>query len=329
MTIDTTPYRAGGLARAPVGRRGGNPRGLRRALMPRALTAAACAAVAAGAALDRDDPPPARALPAPPSLRSLAPSPLPRRPAAAAPAAAPSPPSHATRERAAVARVMHRTPFVSSGARRRKTVALTFDDGPSPYTHRLVGELRSRHVPATFFQVGQMVSGFPSAAREVSRHFPVGDHTASHPQLALLPRAAQRAQVTSTIRTLEAVDGGPRPSARRPDLFRPPYASFDRATLHVARRERMLMVLWDVDSADYTLPGTRQIVRNVVSNVRPGSIVLMHDGGGPRSQTLAAVPAIVRTLRRRGYRFVTVPRMMLSAPPRHPQKLPPGAGPGG
>ena len=91
----------------------------------------------------------------------------------------------------------------------------------------------------------------------------------------------------------------------------------------------MLTVLWDVDSADYTLPGTAQIVRNVVSRVRPGSIVLMHDGGGPRSQTVAAVPHIVRALRRRGYRFVTVPQMMRVAPPRAHQKLPPGAGPGG
>ena len=75
------------------------------------------------------------------------------------------------------------------------------------------------------------------------------------------------------------------------------------------------MVLWDVDSRDWTRPGVGRIVRNVVSRVRPGSIVLLHDGGGLRWQTVAAVPAIVRALRARGFRFVTVPRMMRVDPP--------------
>lgn len=284
----------------------------------RVLPLCAVAVAAALAVVPRDAEKATAALPAPPSLRALAPSPLPRRPA-------PPPPSRAERDRAAVARAARRFPFVSAGGASRRTVALTFDDGPSPYTHSLVRELRRRRVPATFFQVGQMVSAWPGAAREVRRRgFPVGDHSASHPPLALLGAAAQRAQVTSTVSTLRRIDR----VRRRPDLFRPPYASFDRATLRVARKQRMLTVLWDVDSADYTLPGTAQIVRNVVSHVRPGSIVLMHDGGGPRSQTVAAVPAIVRALRRRGYRFVTVPQMMRVAPPRGRQKLPPGAGPG-
>jgi peptidoglycan/xylan/chitin deacetylase (PgdA/CDA1 family) len=94
----------------------------------------------------------------------------------------------------------------------------------------------------------------------------------------------------------------------------------------VLRRERMLMVLWDVDSRDWTRPGARAIVRNVVPRVRPGSIVLMHDAGGNRLQTVAALPFIVRRLRARGFRFVTVPQMMLTAPPAGRQKLPPGAG---
>ena len=176
-------------------------------------------------------------------------------------------------------------------------------------------------MPATFFQVGQMVAAFPGAAREVERSFPVGDHTLSHPPMSRLRWAVQRREVRAQAWRLRAVEG-----ARFPVLFRPPYARFDRRTLGVLRRERMLMVLWDVDSADWTRPGARQIVRNVVSRVRPGSIVLMHDAGGDRSQTVAALPAIVRRLRARGFRFVTVPQMMLTAPPARRQKLPPGAG---
>ncbi len=227
----------------------------------------------------------------------------------------------ALRERRAVERVMGRMPYVASGSRRGRRVALTFDDGPGPYTSRLVRVLRSRHVPATFFQVGEMVSAFRAAARHVERHFPVGDHTLSHPQMSHLTWRAQRAQVLSAAARLRGVEG-----TRFPLLFRPPYASFDGRTLEVLHRERMLMVLWDVDSQDYTRPGVRRIVHNVVSAVRPGSIVLMHDAGGDRSQTIAALPFIVRRLRHRGYRFVTVPRMMMKAPPPRRQKLPRGAG---
>jgi peptidoglycan/xylan/chitin deacetylase (PgdA/CDA1 family) len=227
----------------------------------------------------------------------------------------------AGREQQAVERVRSYTPFVSAGGRRGRLVALTFDDGPGPYTHRLVRVLRARHVPATFFQVGQMVSAFPGAARAVERRFPVGDHTLSHAPMGLLSRRVQTAQVLAGASRLRIVE-----RARWPVLFRPPYASFDAATLSVLRRERMLMVLWDVDSEDYTRPGVRAIVRNVVSRVHGGSIVLMHDAGGDRSQTVAAVPLIVRALRRRGFRFATVPRMMLAAPPAGRQKLPPGAG---
>jgi peptidoglycan/xylan/chitin deacetylase (PgdA/CDA1 family) len=230
-------------------------------------------------------------------------------------------PGVAVRERRAVERVMGYTPYVSFGGRGKRQVALTFDDGPGPYTWRVVRVLRRMHVPATFFQVGQMIAAFPRAAQDVERSFPVGDHTLSHPMMSRLPVGLQRREVRAQAARLRAVQG-----ARSPVLFRPPYASFDRRTFRVLRGERMLMVLWDVDSADWTRPGGRAIARNVVSSVRPGSIVLMHDAGGNRAQTVAALPLIVRRLRARGFRFVTVPRMMLTAPPRARQKLPPGAG---
>jgi peptidoglycan/xylan/chitin deacetylase (PgdA/CDA1 family) len=220
----------------------------------------------------------------------------------------------------AVSRVLARTPLVSSGGRRGRLIALTFDDGPGPYTWPIVRELRRLHVPATFFEVGRMMSEYPGAVRLVRQWFPVGDHTLSHAPLGLLGWRRQRDEIDAQAARLE--DFG----ASRPRLFRPPYASFDAATLRLLRSERMLMVLWSVDSRDYTLPGARQIVRNVVGAARPGAIVLMHDAGGPRAQTAAALPAIVRRLRARGYRFATVPQLLALAPPAGRQKLPPGAG---
>jgi peptidoglycan/xylan/chitin deacetylase (PgdA/CDA1 family) len=230
-------------------------------------------------------------------------------------------PGVAVRERQAVERVMAYTPYVAFGGRGKRQVALTFDDGPGPYTWQVVRVLRRMHVPATFFQVGRMIATFPRAAREVERSFPVGDHTFTHPMMSRLPQPAQRREVLAQAARLRAVEG-----AHFPVLFRPPYALFDRRTFRVLRGERMLMVLWDVDSVDWSRPGWQAIVGNVVSRTRPGSIVLMHDAGGDRSQTVAALPVIVRKLRARGFRFVTVPQMMLTAPPARGQRLPRGAG---
>jgi peptidoglycan-N-acetylglucosamine deacetylase len=90
--------------------------------------------------------------------------------------------------------------------------------------------------------------------------------------------------------------------------------SYDRRTVAIARRPGMLVVMWSVDSEDYTRPGRRAIVRNVLAGARPGAIVLMHDGGGPREQTVAALPAVIRRLRRRGFRLVTVPELLPRGP---------------
>ncbi|HEX8073731.1 MAG TPA: polysaccharide deacetylase family protein [Thermoleophilaceae bacterium] len=220
-------------------------------------------------------------------------------------------------EARAVDRVLARMPFVVSGGGRRREIALTFDDGPGPYTPEVLRVLRRLHVHATFFEVGSMERWFhASTARAIREGHAVGDHTESHPQLAGLRRRAQRAEIVGQERWLARL-GLPRPR-----LFRPPYGSLNRATLDVLRDRRMLMVLWSVDSEDYRRPGAGAIVRKVLRGARPGAIVLMHDAGGPRSQTVAALPTIVRRLRRRRYKLVTVPQLMLDDPPRRRQRLP-------
>lgn len=223
-----------------------------------------------------------------------------------------SPPDPAN---AAIDRILRQTRYVSSGGRRRE-VALTFDDGPGPYTPEVLAILERGHVPATFFQVGRMIPVFHLAARdERSRHFPIGDHTQNHPLLAALAADRQRAEIVDQTAAMRR-NGEPAPR-----LFRPPYRSYDRTTLGILHSLHMLMVLWSVDSQDYRLPGVPAIVERVLSGARPGAIVLLHDGGGPRSQTVAALPLIIAGLRARHYKLVTVPQLLETDPPLPQQQV--------
>jgi peptidoglycan/xylan/chitin deacetylase (PgdA/CDA1 family) len=196
-------------------------------------------------------------------------------------------------------------------------MALTFDDGPSPYTPEIVRILVRMHVPATFFVVGQQLSVFPSALRdEVSHGFEVGDHTQNHAWLAHLSSAGQYAQIRGAAMGIERFGGF------APRLFRPPYGIYTASTLAVLRKLHMLMVMWSIDPGDWRRPGVKAILSNVLSASKPGAIVILHDGGGDRSQTVAALPAIIRGLRHRGYRLVSVPQLITLAPPPHHQELP-------
>jgi peptidoglycan/xylan/chitin deacetylase (PgdA/CDA1 family) len=105
-------------------------------------------------------------------------------------------------------------------------------------------------------------------------------------------------------------------------LFRPPYDYYNSTTLRILKRLGMLMTLWSVDTRDWTRPGTAAIIRSALSAARPGAIILMHDGGGDRSQTVAALPAIINGLRRRHYGFVTIPQLLRVDPPPRPKGRP-------
>jgi peptidoglycan/xylan/chitin deacetylase (PgdA/CDA1 family) len=222
-------------------------------------------------------------------------------------------------ESVAIDRALALTPFVRMGGAQHRLVALTFDDGPGPYTGRLIDELQRLRVPATFFVVGYQLPEFATTLqREVDLGYVIGDHTSDHANLAQIGADGQREQIDDAAQEIGSY------GAPRPRLLRPPYGAYDQTTHELLRRRRMLSVLWSVDSQDYTQPGVDAIVSNVVDNVHPGAIVLMHDAGGERSQTLAALPRIVQQLRREGYRFVTVPRMLLLSPPPQDQQLPTG-----
>ena len=183
--------------------------------------------------------------------------------------------------------------------------ALTFDDGPSPYTAQLLGELEALGVPATFFLVGRQV---PGAERLLGRMLGdgdvIGNHTWDHADVSRGGAAA----ATELERTNAAIVSAT--AGYHPCLFRPPYGLVGPRLEPLVQSLDMQTVLWSVDPRDWSRPGTPAIVARVLSTVRPGGIILLHDGGGPRTETLAAVPEIVSRLRARGYRFLTVPALL-------------------
>jgi peptidoglycan-N-acetylglucosamine deacetylase len=218
---------------------------------------------------------------------------------------------------AAVNRVLTYTPYIAGGRTRKREIALTFDDGPGPYTLEILAVLRRHDVPATFFEVGRLVDANPAITRRlVNADEVIGDHTQNHPPLAILTPVAQRREVVDAEHAIT------RAGAPYPLLFRPPYGSFDRATLAMLRAQKLLMVLWTVDTSDYARPGASRIVHNAVAAARPGAIILLHDGGGNRSETVAALPRIIRDLRRHRYRLVTVPDLVHDDPPPAGQPAP-------
>lgn len=213
-------------------------------------------------------------------------------------------------ESAAIDRVLARHPFIRNAGENTREIALTFDDGPSEYTDELLDLLAQERVPATFFVQGRFVAEYPDEMqRLIDSGHTIANHSWSHPDMATLSQADQARQVGDTSQAVQDA-GGPTPR-----LFRPPYGSYNDTTHDVLGRADELSVLWSIDSQDYTQPGVDGIVQNVVPNAHPGAIILMHDGGGPREQTIDAVKQIIPALRRQGYRFVTVPRLLLDNPP--------------
>ncbi len=234
------------------------------------------------------------------------------RPRAAAAARAPTSTRHGAEERRerAFRRLVAREAGVAHAGARGRLVALTFDDGPGPYTGAVVRELRRLRAPATFFVIGFQLHWYRPLLRRMARDgFAIEDHTWHHPDLRRLSNAQVRQEIVRTRRAVRRLTGA------LTRLVRPPDGGLDRRVLTDIARAGMATILWSVDTADWSRPGTRAIIRRVVSGARPGAIILMHDGGGDRAQTVAAVPVIVRALRARGYRLVTVPTLLAEAPP--------------
>jgi len=186
----------------------------------------------------------------------------------------------------------------------RREVAFGFDDGPWTDTPAFVTMLERADARATFFMIGRQIGTQDRSLllRELRDGDVLGDHTYNHPDLTRTSDV--RDELLRTIERIRAVSG------YTPCVFRPPYGATDVSVQRTARSLGLSTVLWNVDPADYTQPGAGAIEQRVLAQVRPGSIVISHDGGGPRGQTLAAYPGIIAKLRARGYRIVTVLEML-------------------
>ncbi len=181
-------------------------------------------------------------------------------------------------------------------------VALTFDDGPHPpFTQKLLALLRSMHVPATFFVVGWKVDQDPDILRLMLKDGDeVANHTYHHFDLKLVPPPLVYNEIDLNNDAIERACGV------APRFFRPSGGQYDPAVINAAAKLHMVTVLWTNDPADYLSPGRQVILQRVLPHVRPGAIILLHDG---IQQTYDILPEMIDTLRSEGYRFVTLGQM--------------------
>jgi peptidoglycan-N-acetylglucosamine deacetylase len=218
--------------------------------------------------------------------------------AAAAPHRAPG--SAASQPRTVAVRGAGNRPmyYIDDG---RKAIALTIDDGPSPvYTPQLLTLLSRYKVTATFSMIGANVAAHPALAREVADagHMVV-NHTWTHANLAVLAPAAVQDQMSRASDAIHHATGVV------PGMFRAPYGAWSPAVLKRCQQMRLAPLDWSVDPRDWARPGVGAIVRNIMRNTRTGSIILEHDGGGDRSQTVAALGVVLPRLLAAGFHFRT------------------------
>jgi peptidoglycan/xylan/chitin deacetylase (PgdA/CDA1 family) len=195
------------------------------------------------------------------------------------------------------------TPTVLAGTRAGgKVVALTFDDGPTArYTPQVLDVLARNHITATFCEIGQQARVQPALVRRVvAAGHRLCDHTITHDQtIGTHPPNVIDAQLRASRDLLRAASGG-----ADVDYFRAPGGKWTPALVRLSARDGMQPLGWTIDTRDWTRPGTAGIVASVEHQVRPGAVILFHDGGGPRDQTLAAVTQLIPWLRAHGYSFV-------------------------
>jgi peptidoglycan/xylan/chitin deacetylase (PgdA/CDA1 family) len=189
----------------------------------------------------------------------------------------------------------------------RRVFALTFDDGPGPWTDELLRVLRRRHAQATFFLVGNRIRLWSDAARAEARYGAVGNHTWSHPQLSRLGVGDIRRQL---LWTQEELQERLHVQTR---LFRLPYERTSPRVARVLRTLGLVDVRWNVDSGD-SRRGARAgpVTREVLRHLRPGAIVLLHDA---HPWTVKVVRAVLAAARHRHLRPVTVPKLLGLDPP--------------
>jgi peptidoglycan/xylan/chitin deacetylase (PgdA/CDA1 family) len=182
---------------------------------------------------------------------------------------------------------------LAAAAGRRKVLFFSFDDGPDPvWTEKVLRVLAKYDAKATFFQLGEMIRAYPSLKEQVlAAGHTIGNHSISHPQLTAISAARRHHEIFD----------GPKSKC-----FRPPYGATNKKVRADIRAAGMTQVLWTVDPTDWGRPGTSAIANNILSNAGPGGVILLHDGGGDRSQTVAALERVLPILKARGYSFAAM-----------------------
>jgi peptidoglycan/xylan/chitin deacetylase (PgdA/CDA1 family) len=199
----------------------------------------------------------------------------------------------------------------TSGPRGSKRIALTYDDGPNdPHTYRLLEVLEKHGARATFFLIGRYVQQRPEIVREVVKAgHAIGNHTFTHPNLAVASVVQNRLQMEECQRAIFEVTG------ETPRLFRPPFGGRRPATLQIARSLGLEPVMWNVTSYDWLVPPAEKIAKTCVRQMRGGDVILMHDGshddfGADRAQTVLATGMLLGRYQAEGYEFVKAEEMM-------------------
>jgi peptidoglycan/xylan/chitin deacetylase (PgdA/CDA1 family) len=176
-----------------------------------------------------------------------------------------------------------------------RNVYITFDDGPHPEnTPALLDALGHAHTKATFFVLTECARQYPSLVREIiDRGHSLGSHGYSHRHLFLRRRSTLQREVVEAVEDLEEV------AHRTISLFRPPYGVRDARLYSVLKKHGLRPVFWDILTYDWRNPPAQRIAAKAANAARPGSIILLHDGGGCRSSTVAAIPELVDKLRKK------------------------------
>ncbi len=197
-----------------------------------------------------------------------------------------------------------------------KIVALTFDDGPNPpFTNQALQSLARYDAKATFFMVGQQIEKHPETVRAViAQGHQVGNHSYTHRHLVFKPLSVYRDEIERTDRLI-------RNHGYTGEIFFRSRAGMKLVGLPwVLWQQGKRTVLYDIRSTprDYRRPAPDRIAHSILEKVRPGSIILLHDGGGDRPESMAAAETILRELTLQGYRFLTVSELLKRSLPRAP-----------
>ncbi|MEH2145586.1 polysaccharide deacetylase family protein [Nostoc sp.] len=189
---------------------------------------------------------------------------------------------------------------------KEKVIALSIDDGPWPKTTlEMLDILKQNDVKATFFWVGQALQANPDLAkREVAEGYAIGNHTWHH-WYRRMDEATAKSEIDRTSDLIYKTTGV------KTALFRPPGGFLNNGLAAYAKSQKDAVIMWSLTSADTDPHAKPQaFVNNVLKGAKPGSIVLMHDGGGDRQRTVQALPQIISGLKQQGYRFVTIPELL-------------------